>query len=62
MVARVIGIWISGVIAFGLLGAGISIQLSGGSDAPFMGFVAGSGAFTCFRLWFGEWFRSARTQ
>lgn len=55
---RVIAIWVSGLIATGLFGSGIAIQLGGGFDAPFFGFVAGIGAFTCFRLWFGEWANS----
>ena len=60
-IARIIGIWIGGLIASGILGAGVAIQLSRAPDAPFMGFVAGVGAFTCLRLWFGEWARTARS-
>ena len=53
-IARIVGIWVSGLVATSLLGAGIAIFLSGGGDAPFTGFLAGLAAFTCFRLWIGE--------
>lgn len=51
--ARTIGIWLTGLIGFGLLGAAIG-NLADRIDGGGGGLIAGICIFTCARLWLSE--------
>lgn len=53
MRARVVGIWVSGLLASGFIGAlvGHNLDVSGGDFAGAAGAVL---AFVCVRLWVGD--------
>lgn len=48
---RIVGIWIFGLVGFGLVGGMIGQFLTPYSE---VGGVAGACVFACLRLWFGD--------
>ena len=53
--ARVLGIWISGLLGSTIVGSMIgTLFFNGLVDPSFLGGLAGLLLFTCLRLWMGE--------